>query len=492
MAPLQELLKSSGESAKRISAHSHVKGLGVDCETGVVRDVEQGSEQFCGLVGQTPAREAAALVVDLIKLKKMAGRAVLLAGPPCTGKTAIALAISRELGRRVPFCVLNGAEVYSSEVKKTEILTSHFRRAIGVRVKEIKEVYEGEVTELAAEESPVPDPASGYSRSISRVVIGLKTTKGTKTLRLDPSVHEAIIRERVEVGDVIYIEASSGTVKRVGRCEAYASEFDIEADEYVPLPKGDVHRRREVVQDLTLHDFDVANSRPTQTSSEDNDVIAVLNNLSRPKKTEITDKLRNEINQLVSQLVDQGKAEVIPGVLFIDEVHMLDIECFTFLNRALESNLAPIVIFSTNRGICTVRGTDMQSPHGIPYDLLDRCMIIRTEPYSKNQIQRILSIRAKIESISVRTLEPLACENENGEEGESSAIPDDALHILATVAEKTSLRYACNILTPSYILAKVAGRDQVTAQDIHEANALFLDAKSSAKFVMDRSENYLS
>ena len=34
---------------------------------------------------------------------------------------------------------------------------------------------------------------------------------------------------------------------------------------------------------------------------------------------------------------------------------MLDIECFTYLNRALESSLAPIVIFATNRGICQVR-----------------------------------------------------------------------------------------------------------------------------------------
>ena len=34
----------------------------------------------------------------------------------------------------------------------------------------------------------------------------------------------------------------------------------------------------------------------------------------------------------------------------IDEVHMLDIECFTYLHRALESTIAPIVIFATNRG----------------------------------------------------------------------------------------------------------------------------------------------
>ncbi len=35
-----------------------------------------------------------------------------------------------------------GSEVYSSEVKKTEILMEHFRRAIGLRIKENKEVYE--------------------------------------------------------------------------------------------------------------------------------------------------------------------------------------------------------------------------------------------------------------------------------------------------------------------------------------------------------------
>jgi len=64
------------------------------------------------------------------------------------------------------------------------------------------------------------------------------------------------------------------------------------------------------------------------------------------------------------------------------QVHMLDIECFTYLNRALESTLAPIVIFATNRGMCTVRGTEVIAPHGVPVDLLDRLMIIRTMPYA--------------------------------------------------------------------------------------------------------------
>ncbi|KAJ0804470.1 putative DNA helicase [Helianthus annuus] len=59
--------------------------------------------------------------------KKMAGRALLHAGPPGTGKTALALGISLELGTKVPFCPMVGSEVYSSEVKKTEVLMENFK-----------------------------------------------------------------------------------------------------------------------------------------------------------------------------------------------------------------------------------------------------------------------------------------------------------------------------------------------------------------------------
>ena len=46
-------------------------------------------------------------------------------------QTAIALAIAQDLGSKVPFCPMVGSEVYSTEIKKTEVLMENFRRAIG-------------------------------------------------------------------------------------------------------------------------------------------------------------------------------------------------------------------------------------------------------------------------------------------------------------------------------------------------------------------------
>lgn len=101
---------------------------------------------------------------------------------------------------------------------------------------------------------------------------------------------------------------------------------------------------------------------------------------------EIKPEVREQIDQKVAEWREEGRAEIVPGVLFLDEVHMLDIECFSFLNRALESDQAPVVIMATNRGITKIRGTEYLSPHGLPIDLLDRALIITTDPYNEREI----------------------------------------------------------------------------------------------------------
>lgn len=73
---------------------------------------------------------------------------------------------------------------------------------------------------------------------------------------------------------------------------------------------------------------------------------------------------------------------------------MLDIECFSFLNRALENELSPLVIMASNRGMSRIRGTKFRSPHGLPVDLLDRVLIVSTKPYTEEDIQQIIQIRS--------------------------------------------------------------------------------------------------
>lgn len=405
------------------------------------------------------------LIVDLIKSKKMAGRAVLMTGPPATGKTAIALALAQELGNKIPFCPMVASEVYSSEVKKTEVLMENFRKAIGLRVKEVKEVYEGEVTEIKPCETE--NPLGGYGKTISNVIVSLRTVKGSKQLKLDPTIYESIQREKIEVGDVVYIEVNTGSVKRQGRSDTFATEYDLEAEEYVPMPKGDVHKKKEVVQDVTLHDLDVANARPHGGQ----DVLSMVGQLMKHKKTEITDKLRKEINVIVNKYIDDGIAELVPGVLFIDEIHMLDLECFTYLHRALESSISPVVIFATNRGKTVVRGTDdIKSPHGLPADLLDRTMIVKTMPYSKEEILQILKIRSQFENVE---------------------LDDDALVYLSEIGHNSTLRYALQLLTPAKDLAEIYGSSVVDSKIVKEAMECFIDAKSSAKILIENGEKFM-
>ena len=89
----------------------------------------------------------------MVKEGKIAGRAVLIAGPPSTGKTAIAMGMAQSLGSDTPFTMLASSEIFSLEMSKTEALTQAFRKSIGVRIKEESEMIDGEVVEIQIDRS---------------------------------------------------------------------------------------------------------------------------------------------------------------------------------------------------------------------------------------------------------------------------------------------------------------------------------------------------
>jgi DNA helicase TIP49 (TBP-interacting protein) len=75
------------------------------------------------------------VILNMIKEGKIAGRAVLLAGQPGTGKTAIAMGMAKALGEETPFAMMAASEIFSLEMSKTEALTQvHRGRLVGVVV----------------------------------------------------------------------------------------------------------------------------------------------------------------------------------------------------------------------------------------------------------------------------------------------------------------------------------------------------------------------
>lgn len=425
-----------------IAAHSHITGLGLDA------DQLEPLQQSEGMVGQLKARKAAGVLLRMIREQKIAGRAALLAGPPSTGKTAIAMGISQSLGPDVPFTSISGSELYSLDVSKTEALTQAFRRSIGVRIKEETELVEGEVVEIQIDRSV----SGGHKQG----KLTIKTTDMETVYELGAKMIDGLSKEKVVAGDVIQIDKSSGRVSKLGRSYARSRDYDAmgPSTKFVQCPEGEIQKRKEVVHTVSLHEIDVINSR-TQG------YLALFSG----DVGEIRPEVRQQINTKISEWKEEGKAEIVPGVLFIDEVHMLDMECFSFVNRALESDLAPIVIMATNRGMSPTRGAGgLRSAHGLPADLLDRIIIIATEQYNSEEIKQILAIRAKEEEVELHA---------------------DALAILTKIGQEASLRYAANLIATANAIATKRRSAVVELNDVKRSFSLFLDSKRSVQYLDD-------
>lgn len=235
---------------ERIGAHSHIRGLGLDSAL-EPRAVSEG------MVGQAPARKAAGIILHMIRDGRIAGRAILIAGQPGTGKTAIAMGLAKSLGPETPFAMLSGSEVFSLEMSKTEALTQAFRKAIGVRIKEETEVIEGEVVEILVDRPA----ASGAAAKTGKLT--LKTTDMETVYELGSKLIEVLGREKVQSGDVVALDKASGKITKLGRSFGRSRDYDAVGPhtKFVNCPDGELQKRKEVVHCVTLHEIDVINSR---------------------------------------------------------------------------------------------------------------------------------------------------------------------------------------------------------------------------------------
>ena len=316
-----------------------------------------------------------------------------------------------------------------------------------MRIREEAEIIEGEVVEIEIDKSVQSGAKTGK--------ITLKTTEMETIYDLGHKMIESIQKEKIMAGDIITIDKASGKISKLGRSFARSSDFDNTGPQtrFVQCPEGELQKRKEVVHTVTLHEIDVINSRTQGFMA-----------LFAGDIGEIKPEVREQIDQKVAEWREEGRAEIVPGVLFIDEVHMLDIECYSFLNRALESDQAPIVVMATNRGITKIRGTNYISPHGLPIDLLDRSLIISTKAYTDKEISQILDIRCQEEDVEMT---------------------EGAMKLLTKIGKECSLRYGIHLITTANLVSQKRKSAEVDVCDIRKVYSLFVDVKRSTQFLKE-------
>ncbi|CAI7842359.1 unnamed protein product, partial [Closterium sp. NIES-54] len=179
-----------------------------------------------------------------------------------------------------------------------------FRKAIGVRIKEETEIIEGEVVEIQIDRPATAGAAAKTGK------LTLKTTDMETIYELGVKMIDSLVREKVQSGDVIAIDKATGRVTKLGRSFTRSREYDAAgpATRFVQCPDGELQRRKEVVHVVSLHEVDVINSR-TQG------FLALFTG----DTGEIRAEVREQIDSKVQEWREEGKAEIVPGVLFIDE-----------------------------------------------------------------------------------------------------------------------------------------------------------------------------
>lgn len=400
---------------RQVSSHSHIKGLGLDGEGFPI------TPSPSGFIGSSKARQAVGTLVDLIKSKKCNGVLVFISGPPGVGKSGLIHAVKQEIGAKTPLAEVLGGEFGDEEgpLKSTRVqrMRMALRRAVGVKMHESKKALEGEVTELTLHETAQEDKKlESLGKNISHITMTLKSAKGTRQFSFDPSIYASLCREQVQVGDIIHLETGSGLVKRLGRCNAYKYEYDLENETYLPLPKGEVEYTREVVQEVSLHEIDFAAANPEPGADILSQVKCIVQNTG-------FNRINMAVRSRVDAFITQKKAELIPGLLIIEDAHLMSFELYSFLKCTLtqEKNV-PMVILVGQKELLSETN---RFAKGIYEEFFSSCLSIELGPLSFDELMAAILCRAKHEQLS---------------------LDDESVRVLAQAATVHTLRYAFSLL----------------------------------------------
>ncbi|KAH9385526.1 RuvB-like protein 2 [Nematocida major] len=419
---------------ERVGTHSHILGLGISGER-EENASSPGFEENCprkldfehsGLVGRQQERRTLFLISKLVEQHK--GRAILITGPSGSGKSALEHAFMMDLRKKnIPCKAISASEIVSSSMGKAEALMQAIRETLGICVQETYRVLEGEVVEIQTDRERA---------SSGRVI--LKTTEMEAAYTFGVGIMQSMHAERIEPGDIITVNKTTGSVKKKGKSLGQARDYEAigPMGQYIPCPDGEVLRTQMETHTVTFHDIDVLNSKQSAL---------------RESTGEIPVEVRESVNTTMKDWVEEGRGTLVTGALFINEAELLDSECYAFLNTLSEISVSPVVVLSSDGDAWASKNGKGAEKYGISADFYSRVLEIRLGEYSKDEIKRIIEIRV----------------NE-----ECDKMKKDGVAALTELAVEHGLRYAFNLLSALDVYSARVGKD-VGSEEVKEVSEIF-------------------
>lgn len=320
--------------------HSHITSLGIENNT---------IQDDCGLIGQERPRFA-------LSLSKEKSKITLLSGKTNTGKSALAIAFSKEVSN--PVCIS------ATQINNLAHLDQFIRHTQKVVLKEETTVIEGEIV------------------SISNNLLTLRTTEMESAFT---------VRETMGFSEGDVLQIANGTIKRIGN-----TRMDNHADPNVMLvdtPQGKLTQKRMITKTCSLLELEENNSKNAD---------------------------RFLIDEKILGWVDQGKAEFLNSTLIIEDAHLMERRSLEYLFTISELNYTPflLLVSSEGEGEETKENNNIElnsneekrdiedHGHGGANNLFDayksKMMLrIATQPLTDNQKRQIFKLRASAEQTTL-------------------------------------------------------------------------------------------
>lgn len=188
----------------------------------------------------------------------------------------------------------------------THALADVLRKNTYFSIRSVRDVYEGEVCDIKVVRDSEGNPLS--------IDLSLRTAKATKQVKLSRNLLSVVAG--INHGDIVYVEPSIGVVKRLGRSETRADEYDLEGDRYLQLSKGSVHAVKEKETLLSLYDFDYAFNK---------------------YDSNITTAVRSHVDGVLRTYIELGVAKAVPSGICINSAELLTRYDLTVIRQAARS-----------------------------------------------------------------------------------------------------------------------------------------------------------